>query len=366
MKRKPLLSLLVIGAAWLAVSISCLVSPAKESSESERRKLAQFPQISLKTIVSGTFMQKFETYTLDQFPLRDQFRTLKAVTSYYVLGQRDTNGLYEVDGYVAKLDYPLKEESINNALNRIQSIYEAYLKGNNENIFLSVIPDKGYFLAAENGYPSMDYEELFKQMEEGMPFAQYVDLAGELTLDSFYKTDTHWRQEKIQKAAKTLGSAMGVSEYLNSDYEVKTATDDFFGVYYGQSALPLKAEPMYYLSNSVLEDCIVSNIEEESVNTIYNMKKLEGKDPYEMFMSGAASVISIENPNAKSEKELLVFRDSFGSSLVPLLTEGYSKITLLDTRYIKSEMIGDYVQFAGQDVLFLYSSLMLNSSYTMK
>lgn len=366
MKQKHFFSLLVIGGIWLGISVSCLVSPAKESSESERRNLAQFPKVSLNTIVSGSFMEKFETYAMDQFPLRDKFRTLKAVTSYYVLGQKDTNDLYEVDGYVAKLDYPLNEDSVKHALERFEFIYETYLKGNNENIFLSVIPDKGYFLAKQNGYPSMDYEALFKQMEEGMPYAKYVDISEELTIDSFYKTDTHWRQEKIQKVAQMLGDAMGVSKYLSSDYEMETATDKFYGVYYGQSALPLKAETLSYLSNTVLEKCVVSNVEDESVNTIYNMKRVEGKDPYEMFLSGATSLITIENPNSESEKELIVFRDSFGSSLVPLLAEGYSKITLLDIRYIKSDMIGDYVEFKGQDVLFLYSSLLLNSSYTMK
>lgn len=79
-------------------------------------------------------------------------------------------------------------------------------------------------------------------------------------------------------------------------------------------------------------------------------------------MSGAVPLISIENPNAKTEKELLIFRDSFGSSIAPLLVENYKKITLIDLRYISSELLDNYIEFNNQDVLFLYSVLILNQN----
>ena len=66
---------------------------------------------------------------------------------------------------------------------------------------------------------------------------------------------------------------------------------------------------------------------------MYDKELARGRDPYEMFLSGSQSVITIENPNATSEKELVILRDSFGSSIAPLFVESYSKITLLDARY---------------------------------
>ena len=39
--------------------------------------------------------------------------------------------------------------------------------------------------------------------------------------------------------------------------------------------------------------------------------------------------IDIVNPTSNSNKELIVFRDSYGSSLVPLLIDGYRKITVV-------------------------------------
>ena len=62
----------------------------------------------------------------------------------------------------------------------------------------------------------------------------------------------------------------------------------------------------------------------------------------------------------------MIFRDSFGSSLAPYFTECYRKITLVDTRYLASELVGRFVEFDDQDVLFLYSTPVLNNSVTLK
>ena len=85
-----------------------------------------------------------------------------------------------------------------------------------------------------------------------------------------------------------------------------------------------------------------------------------------MFLSGVAPLITIENPNAGTDKELVMFRDSFGSSLAPLLAEGYSKITVVDVRYMQSSLVGNFVDFENSDVLFIYSTALLNNSTAMK
>ena len=96
------------------------------------------------------------------------------------------------------------------------------------------------------------------------------------------------------------------------------------------------------------------------------MNKAFGNDPYEMFLSGSLSLITIENPNATTDKELIIFRDSFGSSITPYLIEGYEKITLVDIRYLSSKMLHMFIEFDDQDVLFLYSTLVLNNAEIFK
>ena len=99
---------------------------------------------------------------------------------------------------------------------------------------------------------------------------------------------------------------------------------------------------------------------------VYTVDKFSNVDPYDVFTAGAQSYITIENPNSKSNKHLILFRDSFGSSLIPLLAEGYKSIVLVDIRYIQSDFLSNFVDFTGKDVLFLYSSVVLNNSETFK
>ena len=62
----------------------------------------------------------------------------------------------------------------------------------------------------------------------------------------------------------------------------------------------------------------------------------------------------------------IIFRDSFASSITPLLIEYYSKITVIDNRYIHSSFYLENVEYKDQDVLFLYSTLIANESFTLK
>ena len=360
-----------IGAAvlvviWAALTGFAWFSPAKDFSDAERRPLDQFPELSGETISNGKFMTEFEDYTLDQFPGRDIFRQLKSLTHYYVLQQKDNNDIYIVDGYAAKLDYPVREADLDHALSRLQYVYDTYLKEQGSKVYMSVIPDKGYYLAQANGYPSMDYEKLFATVQEKLPFATHIDITDRLTAQDYYFTDTHWRQEKLLGVAQKLSEAMGVTAPKAEDFTQVKIDRPFYGVYYGQAALPMEPEDLYILESDLLKDCKLYSFETGKYGSVYDMDKVNGKDPYDVFLSGAQSLLRIENPNAKTDKELIIFRDSFGSSVTPLLAQDYKTVTLVDIRYMDSRMLGNFLEFNGQDVLFLYSTLVLNSGTTLK
>ena len=354
-----------IGAAVLAVIWIALVglswfSPAKELSEAERRPLAQMPELQLSTLLGGKFMTQFEDYTLDQFPLRDTFRSIKALFHKYVLGQKDNNDIYVADGHVAELAGSLNEGSLNHALEQFQLVYDLYLA--DCQVYATVVPDKGYYLAEPNGYPAMDYEQLFRSVQEAMPWATYVDITDKLALDDYYFTDTHWKQEDIIPVAQKLAEAMGVTGPAGSAFTPVRAERPFYGVYYGQAALPMQPDALTMLESDILSSCTVYNFVTDSYGSIYDTSKLSGKDMYEVYLSGSQSLLRIENPNATTDRELIVFRDSFGSSLVPLLAQDYKTVTLIDIRYINAQLLGRYVEFNNQDVLFMYSSLVLNKN----
>ena len=353
----------VVVVVWFALTMFAWFGPEQEYSLWERRPLDKMPAITTNDLLNGSFMVKFEDYTLDQFPLRDNFRTLKSMFSYGVLQMKDNNGIYIADGYASKLEYPLDTISVSYALKKINYIYDQYLKNTDSKIYATIIPDKSYYLAEENGYLSMDYEALFDQMETGMPWAEMIDITGDLSVTDYYRTDTHWRQEKIEKVANTLCNKMGLTMPTLTP---KLATDTFYGVYYGQAALPMAADDLYIMESDLLNDCKVFNIETQKYGSIYDAEKLNSDDPYETYLSGAQAMLIIENPNATTDRELIIFRDSFGSSLAPYLVQDYKTVTLVDIRYISSAFLKNFIKFQNQDVLFAYSTLVLNSSSTLK
>ena len=365
MKKTRLYGAAFVAVLWLALAVFAWVKPAGDISEAERRPLQQFPELSAKTLLSGKFMTEFEDYTLDQFPLRDDFRQLKSLFHYYVLGQKDNNDIFIHDGYAVKLEYPLNETSVTSALNKFQKIYDDFLKDAGSAVYTAVVPDKAYYLQ-DTAYLTMDYEKLFSMVREGMPYATYVDLTDTLTLQDYYHTDTHWRQERILGAAGRLCKALGVTVPQIGNYTISTLERPFYGVYYGQAALPMEPETIYLLKSDLLDACLVTNYETGKTGSIYDMEKLESRDLYDVFLSGAVALQTIENPNASTERELIVFRDSFGSSMVPLLVNDYQTVTVVDIRYVSSAMLDNVMDFYGQDVLFLYSTSVLNSSATLK
>lgn len=333
-----------------------------EVSESERRALAKFPELTLETVLSGEFTKEFETFTLDQFPMRDTFRSIKAICSHYIFMNMDNNDVFVTDGHISKLEYPLKDAMVSNAAEKFNNVYEMMIKDSSANVYLSVIPDKNMFLAAESGHLMLDYEELAEYMQGEMEYAEYIDIMPLLSADDYYFTDSHWRQENIIDVADKITQEMNVP--FSDDFTVNTVDNPFYGTYYGQAALPLKPETIYYLTNDATENCTVYSYDTgmpEKV-PVYNMENANGRDPYEMFLSGNQALLVIENPLAETDKELVIFRDSFGSSLTPLIIQSYSKITVVDIRYVYPQILKNMVKFDGADVLFIYSTVLLNNS----
>lgn len=365
-KLKCIITVAVFSLFLFSVSALCYFSPAQKYSDSERRELAQFPTLTANTVNSGEFMKKFENYTADQFPFRDKFRSAKAMFSSFVLNKAENNGIVFVGGHISKIDKEENEYMMNYAAEIFRDVYEKNIKGKTENVYFSVVPDKNYYLSKKYLYPSLDYRKFVEKMKTRTEYMKYIDISEHLSDKNYYKTDTHWKQETIADVAQVLAHGMGND--VGTDYSVKTLDNPFKGVYYGQGALPVKPDTIKYLTNDTLENCTVTYYDTgmPEKRDMYNMEKAYGKDPYEMFLSGVAPLIVIDNPNAKTNRELVMFRDSFGSSLAPLMVEGYSKVTIVDLRYMSSSFVKNFVKFDNADVLFIYSSTILNDSLSLK
>lgn len=297
---------------------------------------------------------------MDNFYQRETFRKLKTSVELDIFRKQDVNKIYKYNDFLVEQIYPLDEKSATNLTNKINYIKDNYLNETNK-IYYSIIPDKNYY--TDNSHLKLDYDKMQQIMENNLNGLQYIDIFQDLSLDSYYYTDSHWKQEKLQNVAKTIAENMNFSITQNYN-EQKVAT--FKGVYAGQLPINTKEDEIKILVNDVIADANAYNYETKEQGGIYNFKKLTGYDKYDIYLSGATPLIEISNANNKTNKTLVIFRDSYASSLAPLLMEGYSKITLVDTRYISPKILNEYVNFENADILFIYSTLVINSSMALK
>lgn len=362
MKTKNIITVLLCGVFVFALAAWCFFGPKADYSESERRTLAKFPEVTWENISSGKFATGFEEYATDAFPMRDLWRSIKAYTRLGLFAQKDNNDLFLKDGQIGKLEYPMKPSMMDYAAELFTKVYEDNFP--DADVYFAMIPDKNKDLADLK----LDYAEFEAQMQEKLPFATPIEISDLLTAEDYYNTDTHWRQDKITDVADRLAEAMGTK--LPEDYQPVELDLDFYGVYAGQSAMNPKADTITVLTNETIDGLKVQLLD---VNTgslknsvVYDMEKGNGKDPYELFLSGNQALVRITNPANTAGKRLIIFRDSFGSSITPLLAQGYSEVILLDLRYVNSAFVGKLTNFKNADVLFMYSTLLLNNSTGMK
>lgn len=365
-KKFRAIGAIVLVVVWLTMTAFVWFTPDKERSDSERRQLEQLPEFTMEAFLDGSYKTALDTYLKDQFPLRDTFRQLKGILDVYLLNQKtDANGMFYMNGHLSQHNMVFNQESFQKRLEILNSIYSSFIADKNSNIYVSVIPDKNYYLSQESNFPTMDYDKIFSAMKDQAESwgGKYIDMTGSLTLDNFYTTDTHWKQETLIPVAQLLCQAMGGKGPKAEDFTTEKIDMDFYGVWYGKAGLPVAADTLYILRNEMLDNAIVKV---DMMNALmYDEKQLTSSDPYNIYLSGAKTgYVTIENPAVQNGKKLVVFRDSFGSSISPLFVQDYQYVTLVDLRVLP-RMSLRLVDFQDADVLFMLSALVLNNTSEM-
>lgn len=357
-KIKDIVVTIIFLFTIIALFLINVIKEDTDISVAERRKLATMPELTTKSLFDGTYFKKFDSYVTDQFVERDAFRKIKIDIELSTKGEY--NNLYLYDNYIIEEIFPLNSNSINNLTNKINYIKDTYLN-NNSNIYYTIIPDKNYFV--NNGNLKLNYNKLQDMMKNNLSNINYINIFDKLTLDNYYKTDTHWKEEDLFNVANTIANQMNFD--ITNNNVVNTITT-FKGSYAGRLSVTKDIDTIKTISNPSTLNSSVYNYETKKYTDIYDYTKINSLDKYDIYLSGAVPIIDIINNNTSSDKELIVFRDSYGSSLIPLLIEGYKKITVIDIRYISSKILNKYIDFNDQDVLFMYSILTINNSFSIR
>ena len=337
-----------------SLGIITIVKEPNALSISERRNLKSIPTLNISNIKTGKYFKDFENFLLDQIPLRDIFRRIKSINLFYIYHQKDNHNVFIKDGYASQITYPLSESKENLLIKKINYLKDRYFS--NSKVYSTIIPDKAYYLVKDNSYPLIDYDNLRDKAKRELP--NYIDIFNYLEVSSYYKTDTHWMNNKIIPVAKKLLDNMGMEEEIN--VLSKKELSPFYGVLYGQSALPLEFDTISYINTDKTGSVSVLRANQKTnkleSGKLYYDEFINNNDPYDIFLGGASNITVIDNKKINDGKTLYLFSDSFGRSLVPLLISNYDKIIFIDLRYIKmSSYVNEYDIRDNSDVLFAYS-----------
>ena len=344
-------------------SVAHFLLPDKDFSTQERKPLAEVPELNAEGIFSGDYFADAETYLLDHFPLRDQLLNCKRFIDKNIFLMSSSGGYTAVEDHLTKVDPKLEESQVQHAIDLINKVIEAHPEVNS--VHYSIIPDKNYFISQLSNQPALDYDALYALAQQIK--GQEIDIRELLSLEDYYRTDSHWMQQRIIPVAEAICQALGVPSAPAEDYEAHEL-EGFKGVYYELTDTPPEPDTLTYLTNAAIEGATVQRMndrmqwEETKVYVEENFGK-ENTDSYDVFLDGPEALLTIENPNGATDRHLILFRDSFGSSITPLLIHSYAKITVVDLRYANWHVLQRIdINYENADLLFLYGTTLLNSA----
>ena len=354
MKNNKVTKILIVYTALIG-SLGIILKD-NEISKTERRKLKQTPILSYEKISNGSYFTELDDYTLDQIPARDVFRKIKGITSKYFFNIKAENGVYEKDGYLFEI-IKTSENSLDYFVNKINEISKNF----QSNVYFVKVPDKEYY---KDNIIKKDYNLIDDKLKNLDSNIKQINISEELSLKDYYKTDIHWINSNLEKVTNKIKSVMGLEE--NSSYTEKKLYP-FYGALYSRKVSSISADEITYLTNETIENMRVYNYENGKEEKVYNEDYFHNIDSYDIFLGGATPALKIIN-NKVEGKKLIVFRDSYGSSIIPFLAEDYHEILVLDLRYVKFDNSQnlDIDLTNPDDVLFIYSINVINNSFSLK
>ena len=317
----------------------------EEISIYERRKLKAFPKIK----DNNNFFDDLDKYLSDHFIFRQDFREVKGFVNYNLFNISINNKVTIKGDYLFELT-ETNYKSLDNIVAKVNDIVEKFNISDYEFI---AIPLKNHYAGLDNVSEEID-EYLGVRMDN------YHSLKDLLSLSDYYHTDIHLKQERLGSVVSKILELCDVEE-KEIDYDLNTY-DRFYGSLYAKMAISMKPDTITYLTNDLLDSIKVYSVEDKDLLDVYNVSELESLDPYSIYLNGPKAYLKIVNKNVEDRK-LIIFRDSYTSSIAPLLVPYFSEIELIDLRYYGSDLLNID---GNTKVLFIYGSEVLNNSFSIK
>jgi len=359
-KYERIAAILFLASLWI-VFLSIFLTTDKEYSENENRYLTTKPDFSMEDVSSGKFMNTFETYLNDQFPLRDKWITFKTDIQQ-LFGKTDINGTYlGSDGYLFE-KWTENDFHQENLQRNIDSIKKFVQVNNSKKGAILIVPTSTLPLQDKlpKNAPVFNQNIAFDMIYSNLSSdCKLIDIRPILDAHKteyiYYKTDHHWT---------TFGAYLGYTEWQRqngnsvelSDYHIILATSDFKGSLYSKVLNRNSALDEIYIYDKIQQPTyeVKYNFGKTQTDSVYELKRLNEKDKYQVFLNGNHPELTIST-NINNNKHLLLFKDSFANAFIPFLLSDYETIHVIDLRYFKEDL-NDYINHNNiTEYLFLYN-----------
>ena len=344
--------------------------PEKGFSESENRYLQKKPEFSIKTLVNGSYGTAYEKYLGDQFPLRDGWVGLKVRAEQAQL-KKDVNGVYLAkDGYLIEkferedLEGPQLDKNIDAA-----AVFAARMaeKLGPEHVRLMMVPSASQVLTDKLPAFAAPYDQenvlrriREKLVETGAETEMMVPVLEQLKEHSqesiYYRTDHHWTAQGAYYGYEIWAESMGIEPWKREMFTEETVSEDFLGTVYSKVNVPSQPDSIQLFLPGVEVKYQVSYDGLPKVyDSLYNLKALEGKDKYAVYLDGNHGLTVINRESAEpAGRCLLIVKDSFAHSFVPFAANHFDTVYMVDLRYFNMGIDGFMEENGVTDLLVLY------------
>ena len=350
----------LVFAVVIIVADLCLIFMHGETfSDNENRMLQLFPEVTKQSVFSGRLMTQAENFVADQFFLRDKWIGAK-LDMDKLIGKKESNDVYlGKEGFLIEKAVTPNYEEMDKNLEAINNFASAY----NLNMVMSVVPNAVCIREdlLPSGAPSRDQRDDLAYIKSKLGDSiTFVDVSETLTAHKteyiYYKSDHHWTSLGAKYAFDELAPSLGITQPVPG-YQIMKVTEDFSGTMASNSgAFNVKDDIDIYVPETAEDfEYVVEygDIQQKSA-TIYNSDALSSKNKYEVFMGGNYSYVSIKT-TAQSEKNLLLFKDSYANTFIQFLLPYYRNIVIIDPRYYSDDCRKLLDEREITDVLFLYN-----------
>ena len=343
--------------------VGVIANSRTKYSEFEKRELAPFPKTNVKTITSGKFQSGLDDFLNDHVALRDECISVNTMVGR-IEGKKEQNGVvFGSDGYLFEKyqdkDFSKKDIDYNvAALSEFVNLVAENI--GEENVKVALVPSKINVLDSKLpkfAPKSRMNDYMKKQLSSSLTSEDILlDLSGDLAKHSdeyiYYKTDHHWTSLGAYYGYEAIMKGMGDKVFPKG--KEKVITKNFRGttfnkVHYAASKDIIRT---YGADSLNVAGEIDENGDVKSIGSVFDTKALDSEDKYDYFLGGNYAKVTLDT-DCKNDKTLILIKDSFANCMVPFLSKNYSKIVMIDLRYLNSSIMDSLADVETIDSLLV-------------